>query len=107
MPVLKHAKKKLRQDKKRTLANRKMKDAYKKLFKSAVKAKTADSVAKAFQSIDKAAKQNILHANKAARLKSSLSKLLPSGTAAVKKTEAKVAPVKKAPAKTVKKAAKK
>ncbi len=106
MPVLKHAKKKLRQDKKRTLANRKMKDAYKKLFKAAVKAKTADSVAKAFQSIDKAAKQNILHANKAARLKSSLSKLLPTG-AVVKKTEAKVSPVKKTPAKTVKKAAKK
>jgi len=103
MPVLKHAKKKLRQDKKRTLANRKVKDAYKKLFKAAVKAKTADAVSKAFQSIDKAAKQNILHENKAARLKSSLSKLVPAGSEkpTTASSESKKAPVKKATVKKV------
>ncbi|MDP3941521.1 MAG: 30S ribosomal protein S20 [bacterium] len=110
MPVLKHAKKKLRQDKKRTLANRKVKDSYKKAFKAAVKLKTAQALAKAYQAIDKAAKQNILHQNKAARLKSSLAKLVPSGGTKAKatavKAETKKAPVKKAAAKTTKKASK-
>ncbi len=115
MPVLKHAKKKLRQDKKRTLANRKVKDSYKKLFKAAVKTKTSLSLSKAYQAIDKAAKQNIIHPNKAARLKSSLAKLVPGGGKAkpvrqaqgerVKssteaKSETKKAPVKKTSVKT-------
>lgn len=114
MPVLKHAKKKLRQDKRRTLANKKVKDGYKKLFKAAVKAKTADSLSKAFQAIDKAAKQNILHANKAARLKSSLSKLVPAGSqkstaksAAVKTDSKKATSAKKTPVKASAKSAKK
>lgn len=110
---MKHAKKKLRQDKKRTLANRKMKDAYKKLFKAAVKAKTPASLSKAYQAIDKAAKQNILHMNKAARLKSSLSKLIPAGakvsakTIKAKSVSKKTSLVKKTSVKTPKKATKK
>ena len=106
MPILKHAKKKMRQDKKRTLANRKVKDAYKKQFKNAVKLKTAQALSKAYQAIDKAAKQNILHQNKAARLKSSLAKLIPDGgtkkkaSAVTKETKVKV---KKSPAKATKK----
>lgn len=105
MPVLKHAKKKQRQDKKRTLANKKVKDSYKKLFKAAVKAKSAQSLAKAYQAIDKAAKQNIIHPNKAARLKSSLSKLVPAGTSsskAAKPAEAKKPATKTAVKKTTK-----
>ncbi len=76
MPVLKHAIKKLRQDKKRTINNRKLKDKYKRLIKAAKVKKTKKSVNAAFSSIDKAAKQNIIHKNKAARLKSSLSRAL-------------------------------
>lgn len=97
MPVLKHAKKKLRQDKVRTLRNKKQKEQYKDFIKAAKKNVSAEAVSSAFQSIDKAAKNNILHKNKAARLKSSLSKLLAGG-----KT---VAPDK--PAKKVTKLAKK
>src|SRR3989344_9391441 len=75
MPVLKHAKKKLRQDKKRTLHNRKQKDVYKKLLKKALRTLAAVDINKAVSAIDKAAKKHLIHDNKAARLKSSLAKL--------------------------------
>ena len=74
MPILKNAKKKLRQDKKRTSRNNKTKEVYKSLIKAARIKKTLETISKAFASIDKAAKQNIIHKNKAARLKSSISK---------------------------------
>jgi small subunit ribosomal protein S20 len=79
MPVLKHAKKKLRQDKKRTLDNLRIKNIYKKLLKAARLLKTDDTLSAAYQAIDKAAKKNIIHENKAARLKSSLARTV-SGT---------------------------
>lgn len=74
MPILKNAKKKLKQDKKRTIQNRKFKDAYKDSVKAAKTANTPDAISKAFSNIDKAVKKNIIHKNKAAHLKSSLSK---------------------------------
>jgi len=76
MPLLRHAKKKLRQDKKRTAANRKVKVLFRSLLKKAKTEKTPEAVSKAFSALDKAAKQNIIHENKAGRLKSSLSKTL-------------------------------
>lgn len=79
MPVLKHAKKKLRQDKARTLKNKKQREQYRDLVKDARKKPTEKSVSAAFQAIDKAAKNNLIHKNKAARLKSSLSKLMGGG----------------------------
>jgi ribosomal protein S20 len=75
MPLLKHAKKKFRQDKVRTERNKKVKDLYKKLIKEAKVSKKAADVSKAFSSIDKAAKHHILPKNKAARMKSALSKV--------------------------------
>ena len=57
MPVLKHAKKKLRQDKKRTADNLKIKKAYKKLLKVAKLEKTTEAISAAYQAIDKAAKK--------------------------------------------------
>lgn len=87
MPVLKHAKKKLRQDKKRTYANKRLRETYRKFIKVAKVSKTKDSVSKAFQAIDKAAKNNIMHKNKAARMKSALSKFL--ATPAEKKEDTK------------------
>src|SRR5579872_2071776 len=74
MPILKHAKKKLKQDKKRTIKNKKIKETYKTLLKKAKEKNTPQTVGKAFSAVDKAAKKNILSKNKAARLKSSLSK---------------------------------
>jgi len=74
MPILKHAKKKLKQDKKRTIKNKKIKETYKLLVKKAKEKSSTDAVNKAFSAIDKAAKKNILSNNKAAHLKSSLTK---------------------------------
>jgi small subunit ribosomal protein S20 len=102
MPVLKHARKKLRQDKLRTLKNKKVRDLYKGFVKAAKANPTEKTLASAFSSIDKAAKHNILHENKAARLKASLSKLTSD------KSEGKTTPSqseKKAVKKPAKKAA--
>jgi len=94
MPVLKHAKKKLRQDKKRTVTNKKVKDLYKDLVKGAKANPTPETISKAFHGIDKAVKNFIIHKNKAARMKSSLSKLIAGDKKQAAKSEA--APVKKA-----------
>jgi|SRR3989344_4518441 len=75
MPVIKSAKKKLRQDKKRTKNNKKLKDLFKKLVKQAKSSPTEKSIKMAISVVDKAARKNIFHKNKAARIKSSLSKL--------------------------------
>ncbi len=74
MPLLKHAKKKLKQDKVRTARNKKVKEVFKKLIKIAETDKKAKSVSEAFSAVDKAVKHNILNANKAARMKSQLTK---------------------------------
>lgn len=97
MPLIKSAKKKLKQDKKRERENFLLRNNLKKIIKEARAKKTPESIKKAFSLIDKADKKNILHQNKAARLKSSLSKLLPRKETA-KKTVVKTA--KKAPSKT-------
>ncbi|MBI1919400.1 30S ribosomal protein S20 [Candidatus Microgenomates bacterium] len=76
MPILKSAIKKLRQDRKRTKINRIKKDALKELIKKAKKSKILEAVKKAQSAIDKAAKTHLIHRNKAARLKSRLSKLV-------------------------------
>lgn len=80
MPIIKSAKKKLKQDKKRAVANL----TYKKKYKSAVKAvrkgvtvkgaKVASLITSAVSMIDKAAKKGVMHKNKAARLKSRVTK---------------------------------
>ena len=102
MPVLKHAKKKLRQDKVRAVRNKKLKELFKKLVKQARVKKTPESISKAFSSIDKAAKNHILHKNTAARMKSSLSKIIAGKTtvATPKKVTAKKKVVKKVVKKT-------
>ncbi|EKD64522.1 MAG: hypothetical protein ACD_50C00352G0002 [uncultured bacterium] len=76
MPVIKSAKKKLRQDRKRTALNKKFEDLFRKLIKQAEKNSTEANIRKAVVAIDKAAKKDIIHKNKASRLKSNLSKLL-------------------------------
>lgn len=104
MPVLKHAKKKLRQDKVRTERNKKVKDTFKKLVKEAKAGKSVEALSKAFSSIDKAAKHHILPKNKAARMKSALTKFVASP---VKETVAKVTTPAKKAVKEVKKTTKK
>ena len=74
MPLLKHAKKKQRQDIKRTLERKKLKTLYKQMIKKAKENPTPETISSAFKAIDKAAKKNLMHDNKAAHLKSSVSK---------------------------------
>ena len=64
-----------RQDKKRQLDNKKVKNTYKSVVKAAKEKPTPTAIIHAFSAIDKAAKKGIIHENKAARLKSSVSKL--------------------------------
>jgi ribosomal protein S20 len=106
MPILKHAKKKLKQDKKRTIKNKKIKDTYKSQVKKAKEKTTNETVSKAFSAIDKAAKKFILSKNKASRMKASLAKQIASGkTTAVDAAKPKAAS-KKAAAKSKKPVAK-
>ncbi|MBU2632753.1 30S ribosomal protein S20 [Patescibacteria group bacterium] len=86
MPLIKSAKKKLRQDLKRTVHNKKIKEAFKKTIKKTKASPTAKNIVTAFSVIDKTAKKNLIHQNKAARLKSKLSKLI-DNKSSVKKTE--------------------
>ena len=79
MPVIKSAKKKVKQDKKREARRTKQKASYKKLLykiRSGKAAKSKDLLSRAFSEIDKTAKKRIIHKKKASRLKSKLSKLL-------------------------------
>jgi small subunit ribosomal protein S20 len=85
MPVIKSAKKKLRKDRKREIVNKNLKNLFKKSIKLAEKNPSEANVRKAVKVIDKTAKKNIIHKNKAARIKSKLAKLLVN-----KKTPAKV-----------------
>jgi|GEM_PF-474347 len=80
MPLLKHAKKKQRQDIKRTIERKKLKTLYKSLIKKAKEEPTPESISIAFKAIDKAAKKNLMHDNKAAHLKSALSKVSSGGS---------------------------
>ncbi|OGK25451.1 30S ribosomal protein S20 [Candidatus Roizmanbacteria bacterium RIFCSPLOWO2_01_FULL_37_12] len=87
MPIIKSAKKKMRQDKKRTLQNKKYELAYKKIIDKAKKykksppavrevGKTDELLRTAYQAIDKAAKKHVIHKNKASRLKGMVARLL-------------------------------
>lgn len=76
MPVIKSAKKKLRADKKRQSANKKIEALVSIFLKKAQKKPTPKNIQEAFSLIDKGVKKNIIHKNKAARLKSRLSKLI-------------------------------
>lgn len=76
MPIIKSAIKKLRQDEKRRKENRKKREGLKEILKNARKNPTSQNLSEAFSALDKAAKTNLIHKNKAARLKSALSKLV-------------------------------
>ena len=104
MPVIKSAIKKQRQDK----VTEKRNDIFRKnlsdAIKKAGKTKVAKDIVAAISLVDKSVKKNLTHKNKAARVKSRLSKLvkLPQKTAS--DTSAKK--ITKTPAKPTKKAKK-
>ena len=76
MPVIKSAIKKLRQSKIKTERNRGVKREIKELTDEFRKKPSAKLFSQLGSSLDKAAKNNVIHPNKAARLKSRLSKAL-------------------------------
>ena len=101
MPVIKSAKKKLRKDKKLTVRNKVVKNLFKKTIKDTEKNPTEASVRKAVKIIDKTAKKNIIHPNKASRLKSRLTKLLVKGTKSATKISQKSSVKKTTPVKKI------
>ncbi len=74
MPIIKSAIKKVRKDKTRTARNQKRALNLKSLIKKSRVSKSAKDLQAAFSALDKAAKVKLIHPNKAARLKSRLSK---------------------------------
>lgn len=85
MPLIKSAIKKLRKDRKRTLVNKAKKENLKGLIKKARAQKTTESLRSVFSALDKAVKTNLIHKNKASRLKSRLSKGVPIKKIIIKK----------------------
>lgn len=104
MPVTKSAIKKLRQDKKKTVANKKIMQQVNSVVKKVRKTKKG-SLSEAYSMIDIASKKGLIHLNKAARLKSQLSKIAPKKIVA-KTTSKKTKPVSKKTATKSKKASK-
>lgn len=74
--MIKSAKKKLRQDKRRTAINIRYRNKLRVVLKQAREKKTKKTIKEAYRALDRAAKRKVIHKNKAARLKSRLVKLV-------------------------------
>ena len=97
MPVIKSAIKKLRKDRNREKRNDVFRAELDKTLKNAKKTKTAKAVSAAVSIVDRAVKKKLLHKNRAARIKSSLSALAKPGAKAksvAKPTKAKISKTK-------------
>ncbi|MGI5826011.1 MAG: 30S ribosomal protein S20 [Patescibacteria group bacterium] len=81
MPIIKSAKKALRQTKKRTAANKAMKRVLKAEIKKVSGSGDQKSVSLIYSTIDKLAKKHVFHKNKSARIKSKIAKRLSAKTA--------------------------
>lgn len=104
MPILANAKKALRVSKKKTDINSRVKSILKTMVDKMKKSPSAENLQFAYSAVDTAVRKHLMHKNKAARVKSQLSKLSKPGAkvaAPVKKAVAKKTPAKK----VVKKAA--
>lgn len=95
MPIIKSAIKKVRKDKTRTARNKKRELNLKSLIKKTRTSKTALDLRNVFSALDKASKVKLIHPNKAARLKSRLSKIVtglqkPTNKTSIKKPSKKL-----------------
>jgi len=77
MPQTVSAKRALRVDLKRRVVNKLIQEKYKKAVKKALEKPTLETISQAFSFLDRAVKNSVIHKNKAARVKSRLSKLGP------------------------------
>ncbi len=75
MPVTKSAKKALRQGRQRAATNKLVRQRLKKVVAKTRKSKSVEDLTEIYRTLDRAAKKGIIHKNKAARLKSRLTKL--------------------------------
>ena len=106
MPIIKSAKKRVKQTRKATVRNAKTKRSLRESLKTFIKKPSTVSHSKAQSDLDKAAKKGLVHKNKVARKKRQLSaaakkagvKPTASKKTATTKPVAKKAPAKKAPA---------
>lgn len=89
MPVTKQAIKKVRQDARKAVFNLQRKKAYKKAVKDFLKHPTEAGLKTVFSAVDRAAKTNVIHKNKAARIKSRLSKKVSVKTSSKQKSKSK------------------
>ena len=76
MPVTKTAKRALRSSARKAEVNKKIISSLEISLRMAKKNNSEENVRKVISNADKAAKKNVIHKNKAARIKSSISKLL-------------------------------
>lgn len=74
MPVTKSAKKALRRDRRRAAINQPIRTRMRRLMQIALIEPSEENIAVAYSAIDRAAKKLVIHANRAARLKSNLIK---------------------------------
>ena len=75
MPVTSSAKKALKQERRRARENKRIRRRYKEAIKKFLKKPGEKTLSLAYSLIDRAAKKNVIHANKAKRLKSKLAKI--------------------------------
>jgi len=75
MPVTSSAKKALRQQKRRARENKRTRRRYKEAIKKFLQKPGEKTLSLAYSLIDRAAKKNVIHPNKAKRLKSRLAKI--------------------------------
>ncbi len=87
MPVTKTAKRALRSSKRKEEVNKKIIAKLEIAGRLARKTPSKKNVREAISATDKAAKKKIIHKNKAARIKSSLSKLLSKRKASAKRVK--------------------
>ncbi len=80
MPVTKTAKRALRSSKTKQNVNKLIISKLEIAVREAKRKKTKNSIINAFSLADRASKKKVIHKNKAARIKSKLSKLLPKGS---------------------------
>ncbi len=76
MPVTKQAIKKVRQDRRKTIINLRVKKALKRAILVFRKNPTKDTLTLVYKAADKATKTRIIHKNRAARIKSRLSRVI-------------------------------
>jgi small subunit ribosomal protein S20 len=81
MPVTKTAKRALRGSKNKTAVNKIIVGSLEVAVRLARKSKSPEKIIKAVSLADRAVKKRVIHRNKAARIKSQLSKLLPKAKA--------------------------